>query len=418
MQYRCLQFYRLLSNIATNLIGVFVPLIMFKFASNYFSFQVSLIFAVLSLVLDRSLSALFIFILRKKLFKYPQIFLLLRVIPLVGYILCIIFLSQAFLPCAICLVLFSSISYTFNQIPSEAIYNYTTVEKDGKALGIIKFVEQMGFVGATIIGGLFLDKIDEKYVAIISLGLYLISIIPLVIFYIQNKKNPTFNQESVSNMTEYYQKTNNKVLSKLQNKFCFKYYISYVLLCYIDSFYYLISLYLYLKTGSFFMSGLLCGLFDGVYGITSFFAGFVHEKHDLKYWSMAIAIIIPILYCITPFVNITWFTYAVFIFNGAIYPFLVVYLQQTMLVKSRILGVSNRAILYRLDGWLTSESTIYLFACFGTMVPCFFIACALSVLGGIMVPYNEESTNRMLVDFINQNEIPTSTKGVAIENKN
>ena len=59
--------------------------------------------------------------------------------------------------------------------------------------------EQLGSIIAVVAGGLFLDYLETYVLIIVAMSIYIISTIPLLIFYIRSRKNKGFNKELVSN---------------------------------------------------------------------------------------------------------------------------------------------------------------------------------------------------------------------------
>jgi len=78
---------------------------------------------------------------------------------------------------------------------------------------------------------------------------------------------------------------------------------------------------------------------------------------------------------------------------------------QRMLIKSRIMGCSNRALLYRDQGANISYLFSYAIGMTGVILPAFIIIGIIVFFGGLIEKINEERTRKMMVDFLQQNEI-------------
>lgn len=407
MQLYLLQTHRFLSNFSNNLVGVFIPLLVYQYMITIAGTWLSIFVALATMAAIRFMDALFVMIFKKFLFSKPQLCLLLRIIPIFLFELLIIFIDKSPIVCIIGICVFSALSSSFGEIPNTAIYNYVSTNKKERTLGWTAFIEQMGYVVALVGGGLFLDNLPIMYLIIASLAIYTVSVIPLVVFYIMNKKNPTFNQEAITNAEEFYSKADNAKTRKVKKKFILGYLLYTSLACIIDVFYCLLSFSIYIGSSSFFMSGIMCGLFDFLYGLSYMFVGYWYEKKDLKVWAILSGIFICVSYLVIAFVNVQWLTCVLFALNGAVYPVLVMYVYQSLLNKSRILGVSNRVLLARTCGWYAVEGTGYLFAGLCGIIPGFIFVAVVGITGSVLIGVNEDKTNKLLVDFINDNDIPS-----------
>ena len=80
-----------------------------------------------------------------------------------------------------------------------------------------------------------------------------------------------------------------------------------------------------------------------------------------------------------------------------------------MMIKSRILGISNNALMARENACVASYMTIWVLG-LATAVICplipIFIGIGASMAGSAYaIPKNEERTRKKLVDFLQDNEI-------------
>ena len=80
MELKLLNFNRIMANISTKLVGGFIPLIVYKYVPSH-----KLQLAILTIIIEYFLSFLFAVILKKWLIKNPQLFLFLRIIPIIIY---------------------------------------------------------------------------------------------------------------------------------------------------------------------------------------------------------------------------------------------------------------------------------------------------------------------------------------------
>ena len=170
-----------MANFSTKLVGGFVPVIVYKFTGK-------LELAILTLVIQYLLSFIMNLILKNLLIKYPQLFLFLRVIPIIIYEILLLFITSNPIWCAIGIGASYSLSYTFKYIPTEVLFAYingTKKKGTGKQLAIIKVLEQTSFIAGVLIGGYVLDNFAMEYMIIISIVLYIIGALPQLIFYCQ-----------------------------------------------------------------------------------------------------------------------------------------------------------------------------------------------------------------------------------------
>lgn len=399
MQYKMLNFYRLLANFATSLIGAFVPMIVYMYTKNLF-------IAFLPIIAQNFLVVVFNMLFKKLLHKYPQIFLLLRIIPLFLYQIFIILLNSNTILGIVGISVFSAISYCFKNIPGEIVFNYATSknQQTTKALGISNVMSQAGYVLAGVLGGVVLDHVSSTVLVIISMSLYCIASIPLFIFYIKNRKQKYFNHENISNAYLYleHQDTTNKG-KKLVKKFKLRYAIVYFLICMIDSGYYLLSMYTYIHSGTFALAGIMTGLFDAMYGIGSYVVSKLDEKIDLTPYATFACILIGILYGIMPLLGNILAMYIIFVFIGLIYPITTIFLHGRMLSKSQILGISNDCQGIRQNMAVVSPPIIFCFSPLGFIVM-FATMGILGSAGGVAMYFNEEKTRKEIVNYLQQND--------------
>ena len=403
MQFKLLQIYRCVSSFATSLISNFVPLIIYQYAVLKWSKSFSIGLAFGYLIVCYMLVALFSWILRKVLYAKPQVFLCLRIIPIVAMLIFITFLYSNSIIIMLCVAVSNALNIVFCSIPQEAIYNFVSVDKNSKALGITRAFTQAGYILASIIGGLFLDKIHETFVVIISLTLYVASSLPLLIYYIKNRKTKNFNTESISTIVQSLE--SDAQTQKVRKQFLKENFIAYLLIGATDQFYEFFGIMLFITTGSYFASGIAFGIYDGIYAVMCLVAGYFLQKHDGKWMAFSALIIMALMWIPCLLVDIIWLKCVLFLSNAVIQPFFILYTFQMFLDKARILGVSNRQLLDYNNACNFSYSIVCSLGLVGSYIPCIIGAIIFAIVGAFNLIRAEKKTTKNLVEFLNQNEI-------------
>ena len=108
-QLKLLNFHKMIANFANNLVGAFVPLIIYQATG-------SLTYAVLYLVCSNFLRLAFELILKNLYGKYPQLFLLLRIIPITLYNVFIFVLDVNLVLGVIGVCIFLALDHAFSVI--------------------------------------------------------------------------------------------------------------------------------------------------------------------------------------------------------------------------------------------------------------------------------------------------------------
>lgn len=405
MQFKLLQFYKCLSTFSTALIMNFVPLIIYEYGIIKWSTSFSMALAFGFLALSHLLVALFGWVLRKQLFKRPQVFLSLRIIPIIAMLVSVAFLYMNSIIIIICVAIFSAFNFVFSNIPQDAIYNFVSVDKNSKALGVTKFMMQVGYILAGIVGGLFLDKINETFVVIISLCLYVISALPLLVYYIKNRNKKGFNTESIATIVQLYENNDKTKTENVRKNFLKQNFLTYLLLGVTDQLYDFFSIIFFIKTGSYFLSGLILGIYDTLYAVMCLYAGYVLQKRDCKWLSFVCIIAMSIVWLPILIVNNVWVISILFLSNALAQPFFNLYIMQMFLDKSRILGVSNNQLLDMNNACFCSYSFCESFGLLGSFVPSVIASVVIAFIGAFYMIKAEKQTTKDLVTFLNQNEI-------------
>lgn len=398
MQYKLLQFYKVLSNFSTNLISGFIPLIVYKSTQN-------VILAVGSLVLGYLATIGCNFLLRKALYKYPELCLCLRILPIVGMQVVLLFINVSPILMIIVFSIFYGLNYTLKTVPCEVIYSYSVPPNTSSTkLGLTRVFEQTGFVLSAIVGGLFLDNIPTLYVVIISLTLYLIASLPLMIYYIKNKGKGAFNTEVVSTAFIYYESKDESLKGKkVSKKITLMYFTYYALACGVDAFYRFFSFATYLATGSFLVSGVLSGSCDAIYGIMVFVAAKLDEKFDLTVLASISSFIMAACIVVATLTIGLWPSFVCFLLIPVFWPIPAIFINQRMLAKSKILGITNDCNFIKYNGHLAGQTFCYMFGLTGFVWLIFAAGACLMVAVGITSPIIEEKTRKTLVDYIENN---------------
>lgn len=399
MQFKLLQFYKVLSNFATNLISSFIPLIVYRETGNIY-------LAVGSLILGYLFTIICNCLLKKLLYKFPELCLCLRIIPIVAMQLTLLFISVSPVFMIFVFAICYGLNYTLKTVPCEVIYTYSVPPNTSAAkLGLSRAFEQAGFVLSCVIGGLFLDKISTLYVVIISLSLYFVSSLPLMIYYMINKGKNAFNTEAVSNAHAFYEsKDVTQKGKKVSKKIKLLYFIDFVLVAGVDAFYRFFGFATYLKTGSFLISGALSGSCDAIQGIMAFVAGKLDEKKDLTILASVSTFIIAVCIVIATLTIGLWPSFVCFLIMPIFWPIATLFINQRMLTKSKILGITNECNFQKYNGHLLGQLSCYVFGLTGVVWAMFIVAAILMFSSGISLPIIEEKTRKTLVDYIENND--------------
>lgn len=408
-QLKLLNFHKMIANFANNLIGAFVSLIIYE-ATN------SLTFAILYLVMVNFLKLVFTIAFRKLYYKYPQLFLLLRLIPITLYNLFILVLDKNLIIGTIGVCIFVALDTSFNNLPKELIFNYSSLsqsQQSDKSIGVTRVFEQAGIIIALVVGGFLLD-INKTLVLILALSIYTISVIPLVIYYIRCRKQKTFNKDATSNaITTINKKDEAKhTTDKLTKKILLTYALMYFSTSFMDILQTVFSLYVFISKGEFALAGILNAIYNTFYAIGFYVASAVNEKKDTTKLISILCLIMAVVVIILPFVNIdTTFLVICLIYGiiGFSFPFLSLFILDRMLIKSRILAHSNDALFARESSCLLGYVVGYSFGFLG-LIPIFILIGVAMSASSIIIPVGEESTRKTLVDFLQNNEITRKSR--------
>lgn len=400
-QLKLLNFHKMLANFANNLVGAFIPLIIFQATGK-------LTYAIIYLLCNKILRLGFNYLFKNLYGKYPQLFLLLRIIPITIYNLFIFVLDHHLIIAVIGICIFNSLDYALNNLSKEIIFNYSSLTgKSDKSLGTTRVFEQIGVIVSLVIGGYLLD-INKVIVLILSLSLYAISTIPLIIFYIKCRKQKTFNKDATSNAITTLRKNEkyNKISKKLTKKLLFTYGIVYFSFALVDLLQTCYGLHIFMIQGEFATAGILNAIFNCFYAIGFYVASIINEKKDITRLVSVFCIIIGTSILLLFFIDITsLFLLVCFLYGiiGFSYPFISLFVLERMLLKTRIMACSNRALFTRETSCVMAYICGYAFG-FTGLLAIFIVTTITMFASSFIIPYGEEKTRKNLVDFLQNNE--------------
>lgn len=409
MQLRYLNFYKIISQFATNIVGAFVSLIIFQATGNLFY---TFMYVLGELFVRIILNACFI-----KLYKkYPQIMLLLRVFPVLTYSLCIFLLDYNLLLGVILVGIFYAMAISFKELPMEIIFNYSSqsdAESSSKGLGLSRLFEQLGLLIAIVMGGLFLENLPRWIPIVIAIVSYLISIIPLVIYYVKEKKNPIFNRDAVSNAISTFSENKVKVMQErtIKRKVLGNIFLSYFFSSATDEATTIFMIFLFAKNpNAYSLAGYMQASMWTLYGIGCLWVEKYSEKHDPTNLCRICSVIVVLCTVALPFTviyNCVPVAIGIFAVMGFFYGPLSSYQISCMLAKTRILGISNDGLYMRSVAYNVARIPGFFIGMFGIAV----LPVAIWVCGGIHAgtvyafPKLEEENRKLIVDYLQNNRM-------------
>lgn len=406
MELKLLNFNKIMANFSTKLVGGFIPLIVYKYATAY---KIEL--AILTVILQYFLSFLFGSILKPWLIKKPQLFLFLRVIPIMIYQILLLFIAENPILCVVGIGVAYSLSYTFKYIPSEVLFAYVNAQKKqgtGRQLAITKTFEQLAIILGVIIGGVVLDNFRMEIMIIISISLYLIGSVPQLIYYITHLNTSKMNLEyaSYAHIVLKEQSIDKEFANKVSKKVRIAYALFYFLQESWQGVYILIPLFTYTMTGMFTYSAIATAIFDGVYGVACLLASRLNNKKDLTITASICGVVVGVmsisLIFITP--DTMAYIYVISAIIAVSYAFAFFFMYDRMLKKSKIVGRNTTCVINRINMFFLSTCFVVAFGVV-SIPTAFCVGGGLSILSGTLIPYVEEKTRRMLVDHLEDNEI-------------
>lgn len=404
-QLKLLNFHKMIANFANNLVGAFVALIIYQ-ATN------SLVYAMLFLVAQNFLRLIFTLSFKKLYGKYPQLLLLLRIIPITLYNLSIMFLDRNLILGVVLVCIFRALDFALNGVPKEIIFNYSSLTKkndnDKSSISATRLFEQAGTIVALLVGGYLLD-INQTLVLILSLVIYFISVIPLVMFYIKCRHQKTFNKDATSNAVTTLSKKNEELHNeskKLKGKLLLSYAIIYFSFAFVDLLQTTYNLYIFSIKGEFTTAGIISAVFNVFYAFGFFVAGKVNEKYDTTKFVIIACILEAISIISMPFIPVDSMFILVCIIFGLIAflnTFISLFVLDRMLLKSRIMGCSNKGLITRESACVCAYVVGYGFGIAG-LIAIFIVTSISMIVSSVVIPVCEEKTRQNLVDYLQNNE--------------
>lgn len=407
---KLLNFYKLLSNVATNLVGAFIPLIVLQATGSVA--LAALLYC--SMFLIRIVCS---FIFKTQYEKYPQIVLMFRVVTVVLYSFSIILIDSNLWLGVAGATIFYGIDMSLKTVPREILFNYAAANESvgGKSsLGFSRLMEQVGVLLALIVGGVMLD-FNKKLIIIISVVIYMIAVIPLVMYYFKGRKQKTFNKDSVSNAQITYEKQPelSKNARNISKKILWAYSIVYFVYCFQDVLGNAFNIHIFLHTSSFGSAGYLNAVYNAFYGIGCYLFSYIDSKKETTP-----LIIMSCVGCALSVLGLVLFEnfvlwYILMGIAGVLYGFICTYMLGRLLPKCRIMGISNSALFYRENASNLSVMCAMILGCTGTMIPVLCSIVVTMAISSCLIPLNEEYTRKDLITYLQNHEKAMSYGGKA-----
>jgi len=400
MQFKLLNFHKFVGNFASSLVGTFIPLMIYKQTG---SIRLACLFMI-----GQSLVRIFSNHLFKNLFnKYPQITLLIRIIPMVVYNITLIFLDRFMLIGIIIVAISYGISLSLKNNALGVLLNYTSKNNSQKKLTITRCIESISGMVAAISGGLFIDW-NQSALIIFSLTLYIISVVPLIIYFISNKSQKGFNVEYTSNLALQFDKEPELKEKRkgLVKQFVLQFFVLYTIFCIIENFTSMYSLHLFIDVPTFAKAGYITAVSQLAHLSAHLSVEKIAHKVDLKNLNFACGMICAIPVVVIPFItNYACIYLLIFVF-GFSYAMCSYFLMNSLLEKCKIISATNSALVARQDGIMVGYmlNPLIVIIC-GTIVPIFFVMVGSMIIYAIYSLIIEKRLREKLVNYIENNEI-------------
>ena len=360
---------------------------------------------------DHSLRVVYNISFYKFYTKYPQLALALRVVPVLVSTLSVLLLDVNLTLGIVLILFFHPMTIAFKELPMEITFNYSSIDKGASSTGISRMFEQLGVVIALIMGGLFLDYLARYVVIIIAVASYLISVVPLLIYYFKQRKSTYFNKEATSNAATGYKNIviKQQMKKRVIRKLVFKYSLIYFIFAVFDSLMNITMLYMfYSGSEAYSYAGYIQAAFYGFFGLGGYIAGVLDEKKDITKIMCIACVVAGIVAGCVPLVitNIVLCVLA-FAIIGFLYAFVSLFCYSRMMPRARIMGCSNLALWGRTAGCHISMVMMDLICLPATFmfVPAFIIMGVFFASSSIFIPRNEEKTREFLVDYLENNNL-------------
>lgn len=231
-----------------------------------------------------------------------------------------------------------------------------------------------------------------------------------------NRKDKFLNAELVSNVAVINEK--NAIKSREQKTIIFKvltsYFIAYLLFCFCDFFTTLLNLYIFFNNpNAYAYLGIAMAFYNGAYGAFGWIYGKMQSRYDTTPLFIACCLTVAFAMVISPFLigNKILLMYCMVVF-GCAYSVVCAFVLNRMLIKTRIMGVSNGANYLRSEG-SSFAIIISSFILLAGFMPAFITLGAMLVVSAVYIPANEEYTRKLLVDYIQENSTSKKHTGMA-----
>ena len=400
MQFKLLNFHKFVRNFATSLDGTFIPLMVYKATG---SIRLAVLF-LLGQGLCRLISN---HIFKKLIEKYPQVSLIVRLVPLLIYNISLIFLED-FMVVGLILV---CVSYGINMSIKNNAYgillNYSSKKKTSKNLTLSRMVDALSAIVACVAGGLFIDW-NQTALIIFSTSLYIVSVMPLLIWFIVNRKQEGVNKDFTSNAAIEYDKDPilKEKRKQIKRKFILEYLIFYTLFCIVDPFSNLYNLHLFISAPTFAQAGYITATFQAANFFGVMVVGLIGKKYDFKIANLINAVLCAIPMGIIPFIQNHLAIYVLFFVLGLTYSICSYFMMNSLMTKCKIISATNEGLLARQDGIVLGQLVApFIVLCSGNIIPVFFVMIAALVVYSIYTTITEEKMRRKLVNYLENNEI-------------
>ena len=371
MQFKLLNIHKFVGNFATTLVGTFIPLIIYNATG-------SLRLAVLFLFGQNLCRLLANHIFKKMYNRYPQLTLMLRVLPLLIYNISLIFLED-FLVLGIILVTISyGVSLSFKNNADGVLLNYTSKKKSGKNIVLTRVVESISAIVACVTGGLFIDW-NQTALIIFSLSLYIASVLPLFIYFVVNKSKSGFNRDFTSNAAVEYDKDPalKQKRKSMVKTFIFQYFLFYTIFCIIDPFTNMYTLHLFIDVPTFAKAGYLTAMFQVANLTGNLVVGLLAKKADLNTLNSIFGVVCGLPLGIIPFIQNYAAVYALIFVFGFAYSICSFFMMDSLMTKSKFISATNKTLLARQDGIIVGQMiTPVVVVIFNSVLPVFFLMVA------------------------------------------
>lgn len=409
-QLLLLNFYKVISNVATKLVGAFIPVIILEATGSVWLACIS--------VAGQYLVRMICSICFKKYYeKYPQIVLLVRLVPVVLYTLSIYLIDSNLWLGVIGVVVFYGINESFKNMPIEILFNYASAKEEGdNSLGVTRLLEQVGIVIALVVGGLILD-VNKNIILVISIVLYLVSVVPLVIYYVKSRKEKGFNSDAVSNAVITYSKNPEleKNAERISKKMLLGYWLIYFLFSFMDVVVNAFIIHIYLTASSYSITGYMSALYDLAFGVGCFLFGKIDNKKETTPIVVVSTVVCAVCSVLLVFITNIPTLFVLMGIAGLFYGNISTFCLRRLLPKSRIMGVANESLYSRELACNMAVIFPMLFGITGSMIPIMVVVAVGVGASTYAIPANEERSRKLLIAFLQNHE---NSRDISSKKKN